>query len=165
MISRGLGVYEADGDGDDANEEGEDCLDSGDLPPVAIAVRDSVRGTNSNTTAHGALTTDGRVTPVGITSPPLFGKNTTSTHSDASLFRSNSPRSGRNNTGSPSPTTSASRSSARSPSGRPRVELNRGDMFSDSSRMDDTLQCPRCKQEYPTQNHADFLDHVDKCCD
>ena len=165
MISRGLGVFEADGDGDDANEEGEDCLDSGDLPPVAVAVRDSIRGNNSSTAAHGAVTSDGGIRPAGIASPPLIGKNTTATHTDASLFRSNSPRSGRNNTSSPSPTTPGSRSSARSPAGRPRIELRGGDIFSDSTRIDDTLQCPRCKQEYPTQNHLDFLDHVDKCCD
>ena len=159
-------MYEADGDGDDANEEGEDCLDSGDLSPVAIAVRDTVRGINSSTAAHGAITTDGNVSNAGIVQPPLFGKNTTSTHADSSLFRSNTTRPSNNNASLPGSTYNVSRSNARSPIGNTKGDLG-GDMFSDSGKLDtvDTLQCPRCRKEYPTQNHVDFLDHVDKCCD
>lgn len=161
-------MYEADGDGDDVNEEGEDCLDSGDVPPVAISVRDSVRGLGGSTSAHGSVVTDGSPSPSGIVNPPpLFGKNTTSTHADSSLFRGNTSRPSNNNAGSLSPSSTSSRSNARSPSGRQRADLS-GDLFSDSGRIDtvdDTLQCPRCKKEYPTQNHMDFLDHVDKCCD
>ena len=143
-------MYEADGDGDDApGEEGEDCIDSGD---IAMALRDSMRG---STTAHGSITTDGAVSPPQAKNPPpLFGNNTSSTHEDSSLFRGEGK--------SAAPSFRAPDSSRRS-----EIELG-GDLLSDSGRHDthdDTLQCPRCKKEYPTQNHVDFLDHVDKCCD
>ncbi len=155
LISRGLGVYEADGDGDDNMAEGEDCLDSGDLPPAALAVRDAARG--ASTSAHGSIASDSVPAP-----PLLIGKNTSSTHVDNSLFRA-----GGNSVHSTSEVPATSRAQTLGAGPRQDVEL-RGDVFSDSGRsdtLDDTLQCPRCKKGYPTRNHVDFLDHVDKCCD
>jgi len=33
-----------------------------------------------------------------------------------------------------------------------------------SSSRDDALQCPRCKKEYPAEEHNGFLEHIDECC-
>ena len=170
LIGRGLGVYEADGDGD-AEGEGEDCLDGVNIPPpVAIPVRDSGLTRGSGTTAHGATTSDSTISH--IANPPLFGKNTLSTHAESSLFRDNSAPQQRNNAYSEARSNAGlfgSRTTVRTGGAFPGAghrELG-SDVFTDGSHTDsdDTLQCPRCKQEYPTQSHGDFLDHVDKCCD
>ncbi len=151
-----MGVYEADGDG---GEEGEDCLDSGDVPPVAVEVRDTLRG---STMAHGSIVTDSARSPSNA-APKLLGQNSSSTHVEKSLFRA-----GANNNAAPTyPTPPVRRGRGSSNRGQ-QHEIALGDeedLFAESAKADDTLQCPRCKKEYPTQNHVHFLDHVDKCCD
>lgn len=29
---------------------------------------------------------------------------------------------------------------------------------------DDTLQCPKCRSDFPANSHKEFLEHIDECC-